>query len=108
MLRGESEFGEKRALAAVPTCCGDHIDEGQHPCHEELGQRKEVGNVHIATDLLFHEIRKPTDSNRQRKVVNNEEDCRGNDQFELAADERLEVGVPRDGVPVRRGWSWGG
>ena len=108
MLRGESEFGEKRALAAVPAGGGDDIDECQNPSHEELRQGKEVGNVHIAPDFLFHEIGKPTDSDWQSKVVNDEEDCRRDDELELALDKGFEIGIPCNGVPVRRGSLRGG
>ena len=108
MFRGESEFGEKRAFASIPTRRSDDIDKGQHPSHEELGKGKNVGDIHTPPDFLFHEIRKPPNADRESKVINNEEDGRGNDQLGLATHKSLEIGVARDGIPVRRRGGSGG
>jgi hypothetical protein len=85
----------------VPLRGDADVEEGQDPGHEELREREDVGHVHFADDLLFHQLRPVTDEHGQGEIVEEEENGRGDDELRFAGQQALKGGLGFDLRPVR-------
>ncbi len=86
--------------------CGSfaHVDEGDDPGHDELGQREDVGDVYFAQDLCLHQVRKPAHQHGQSQVVSHEKHRRADDKARFATQQAAEFGFGFECVPVHGGF----
>jgi len=83
----------------VPASGHLHVDKGDDPSNEELRERKEVGDVHLAPDLRLHEVGEIPVEHWERKEVKQGEHGAAHDELLLPRQEGLELRLGLQGCP---------
>src|ERR1051325_7876156 len=92
-------FNDVLRQAIEVVCCLD-VKTGNDPCHKELGQGEDIGQIDYTPNLHRHEVRCVAYQHGQSEVVDHEEDKGRNNEQLLGCHQVLELATMSDSVPV--------